>query len=125
MNLRPVSDTLALTLPHCYFREVRMAATLWFQGVERRVFIIEWQHGLIGWIVIGLIAGWLAGKISRGHGFGCVTDILLGLVGAVLGGWIFVKLGILGGGLLYSLAAATVGAVILVAIVHLFTGGRP
>lgn len=102
-----------------------MAATVLFQEIERRVFIIEWQHGLIGWMVIGLIAGWLAGQISRGRGFGCITDIILGLVGAVLGGWIFVKLGILGGGFLYSLAAATLGAVILVAIAHLFTGGRP
>jgi len=102
-----------------------MAATLLLQDVERHVFIVEWRHGLIGWIVIGLIAGWLAGQISRGRGFGCITDIILGLVGAVLGGWIFVKLGILGGGFFYSLAAATLGAVILVAIAHVFTGGRP
>lgn len=102
-----------------------MAATLLLQDVERHVFVVEWRQGLMGWIVIGLIAGWLAGQVSRGRGFGCITDIILGLVGAVLGGWIFVKLGILGGGFLYSLAAATVGAVILVAIAHLFTGGRP
>ena len=102
-----------------------MAVTLFFHSAERHVFIIEWQHGLMSWIVIGLIAGWLAGQISRGHGFGCITDIILGLVGAVLGGWIFVKLGILGGGFFYSLAAATVGAVLLVAIAHLFTGSRP
>jgi uncharacterized membrane protein YeaQ/YmgE (transglycosylase-associated protein family) len=79
---------------------------------------------LIGWIVIGLIAGWLAGKIARGAGYGCITDIILGLVGSVLGGWLFMKLGILGGGFLYSLAAATVGAIILVTIVHLFAGNR-
>ena len=54
------------------------------------------ERGLIGWIVIGLIAGWLAGKIARGAGYGCITDIILGLVGCVLGGWIFTKLGILG-----------------------------
>lgn len=86
-------------------------------------------HGLIGWLVIGLIAGWLAGKISRGHGYGCITDIILGLIGAVLGGWIFTKLGIGGAapigsrGWLYSLAAATVGAVVLVAITRLFSSG--
>src|ERR1700687_3379229 len=78
------------------------------------------QRGLISWILIGLVAGWLAGKIARGAGFGCITDIILGLVGSVLGGWLFVKLGIFGGGFLYSLAAAPVGAVLLVAIAPLF-----
>jgi len=73
--------------------------------------------------VIGLIAGWLAGKISRGRGFGCITDIILGIVGSFIGGWIFMRLGIWGGGFLYSLAAATVGAVLLVFIAHLFSGG--
>jgi uncharacterized membrane protein YeaQ/YmgE (transglycosylase-associated protein family) len=81
---------------------------------------VQAQRGLISWILIGLIAGWLAGKISRGHGFGCITDIVLGLVGSLLGGWIFTRLGIFGGGFLYSLAAATLGAVILVSIAHLF-----
>lgn len=80
-------------------------------------------NNLIGWIVIGLIAGWLAGKISRGAGFGCLTDIILGMVGSLLGGWIFTKMGLFGGGFLYSLAAATVGAVILVMIAHLFSSG--
>ena len=73
---------------------------------------------------IGLLAGWIAGKVSRGEGFGSLGDILIGLIGSVLGGWIFLKLGILGGGFVYSLAAATVGAVVLVLIVRLFTGGR-
>ena len=96
-------------------------ASLAFLQQDRVVFV-EWRHGLLWWIVIGLIAGWLAGKIARGEGYGCITDIILGLIGSVLGGWIFTKLGILGGGTLYSLAAATVGAVILVSIVHLFVG---
>jgi uncharacterized membrane protein YeaQ/YmgE (transglycosylase-associated protein family) len=81
---------------------------------------VQAQRGLISWILIGLIAGWLAGKIARGRGFGCITDIVLGLVGSLLGGWIFTKLGIFGGGFLFSLAAATLGAVILVSIAHLF-----
>ena len=100
-----------------------MLATLFLYFLlQERVVVVQWQRGLIGWIVIGLIAGWLAGKIARGAGFGCITDIILGLVGSVLGGWIFMKLGIFGGGFLYSLAAATVGAVVLVAVVHLFSG---
>jgi uncharacterized membrane protein YeaQ/YmgE (transglycosylase-associated protein family) len=90
-----------------------------------RIYQVE-TRSLIGWLLIGLIAGWLAGKISRGQGFGCITDIILGLVGAVLGGWVFTKLGIGGdaSSFIYSLAAATVGAVIIVAIAHLFSGGR-
>jgi uncharacterized membrane protein YeaQ/YmgE (transglycosylase-associated protein family) len=94
---------------------------------QDRVVVVQYQQyerGLIGWIVIGLIAGWLAGKIARGAGYGCITDIILGLVGSVLGGWLFMKLGILGGGFLVSLAAATVGAIIIVSIVHLFAGNR-
>ena len=80
-------------------------------------------QSVIGWLFVGLIAGWLAGKVSRGRGFGCIADILIGLVGAFLGGWIFTKLHIFGGGLIYSIAAATLGAVILVAIARLFAGG--
>ncbi len=91
---------------------------------QDRVVVVEYERGLIGWIVIGLLAGWLAGKISRGAGYGCITDIVLGLVGSVIGGWLFMKLGILGGGFLISLAAATVGAIIVVSIVHLFVGNR-
>jgi uncharacterized membrane protein YeaQ/YmgE (transglycosylase-associated protein family) len=90
---------------------------------ETRGFWIALPSGFWGWIVIGLIAGWLAGKISRGRGFGCITDIILGIVGSFIGGWIFMKLGLFGGGFLYSLAAATVGAVLLVLIAHLFSGG--
>ena len=91
---------------------------------EERVVVVQYERGLLGWIVIGLIAGWLAGKIARGAGYGCITDIILGLIGSVLGGWLFMKLGIFGGGFLVSLAAATVGAIIIVSIVHLFAGNR-
>lgn len=82
-------------------------------------------HGLLWWVILGLIAGWLAGKLGRGRGFGCIGDILLGLIGSVVGGWIFTKLGIVHENtFLLSLAAATVGAVVLVAIAHLFFGGK-
>jgi len=92
--------------------------------IEQKVYVVEWwPRGLLAWLFLGLVAGWLAGKLSRGRGYGCITDIILGLVGSFIGGWVFTKLGIFGGGFIYSLAAATLGAVILVAIVHLFTGG--
>ena len=81
-------------------------------------------RSLLGWLLVGLIAGWLAGKLSRGRGFGCVANVILGLVGAVLGGWIFTRLGIFGGGIIYSIAAATLGAVLLAVIARLFAGGE-
>jgi uncharacterized membrane protein YeaQ/YmgE (transglycosylase-associated protein family) len=95
-------------------------------ALQERMVIVEWQRGLIGWLLIGLLAGWLAGKMARGRGFGCIGDILIGLVGSVIGGWIFTQLGIGGHAntFLYSLAAATVGAVLLVSVAHLFFGGK-
>jgi uncharacterized membrane protein YeaQ/YmgE (transglycosylase-associated protein family) len=89
-----------------------------------RVYSIYFPHPVIAWVIIGLIAGWLAGTVSRGRGFGCIANILIGLVGSVLGGWIFTKLQIFGGGFLYSIAASTLGAVILVAIARLFSDGK-
>lgn len=58
------------------------------------MFLFEIPRSLLAWLVIGLLAGWLAGKMSRGRGFGCIANVLLGLIGAVVGGWIFTKLGI-------------------------------
>jgi len=87
-------------------------------------FGIAVSSTLLGWIIIGLLAGWIAGEVSRGAGFGCLGNIAIGLVGSILGGWIFSKLGIFGGGFVYSLAAATVGAVFLVLIARLFAGGK-
>jgi uncharacterized membrane protein YeaQ/YmgE (transglycosylase-associated protein family) len=86
-------------------------------------FYFTVPRSVIGWLVVGLLAGWIAGKVSRGRGFGCIANVVLGLVGAVLGGWIFSQLGIVRFGFIYSLAAATLGAVILVAIARLFSGG--
>lgn len=80
-------------------------------------------RGFLAWIIIGLLAGWIAGVITRGHGFGCIVNVILGLIGAVIGGWIFTRLGIAAFGFWGSLAAATVGAVVLVAIGRLFAGG--
>src|ERR1700739_3207354 len=70
-----------------------MPGSLFLTLFQDRIVVVQYERGLIGWIVIGLIAGWLAGKIARGAGYGCITDIILGLVGSVLGGWLFMKLG--------------------------------
>jgi uncharacterized membrane protein YeaQ/YmgE (transglycosylase-associated protein family) len=75
---------------------------------------------VIGTIIIGLIAGWLAGLLMRGSGYGIFVDILLGLIGAVIGGWIFGALGIVAVGGIGYLAMSTVGAIVLVGITHIF-----
>lgn len=68
-------------------------------------------------IVVGLIAGWLAGQVMKGGGYGVVMDIVLGLLGGIIGGWAFGALGIWpGGGIIGSIIVAFVGAVILVGI---------
>lgn len=76
--------------------------------------------GILAWIVVGLIAGWLAGQLMKGGGYGMIADIILGLLGGVFGGWIFEKLGIsAGGGMIGSIIVAFIGAVILVGITRL------
>lgn len=73
--------------------------------------------GLVYWIIVGLIAGWLAGQVMKGGGYGALMDIILGMVGGIVGGWVFGALGVYpGGGLLGSIIVAFIGAVILVAI---------
>jgi len=72
------------------------------------------------WIVVGLIAGWLAGQVMKGGGYGVAVDIILGVLGGFLGGWLFGQLGIWpGGGMIGSIIVAFVGAVILVGITRL------
>jgi uncharacterized membrane protein YeaQ/YmgE (transglycosylase-associated protein family) len=77
-------------------------------------------------LLIGAIAGWLAGQIVQGTGFGLVGDIIIGIVGAFIASWLFPRLGIhLGAGIVASIIAATIGAVLLLVIVRLVRrGGR-
>ena len=74
---------------------------------------------LIIFLVIGAVAGWLAGVITKGGGFGLVGDIIVGVIGSLIGGWLFGLLGIAAGGLIGSIIAAVVGAIILIAILRL------
>ena len=76
-------------------------------------------QSLIVFLVIGILAGWLAGKIMKGGGFGLVGDLVVGVVGAFLGGWVFGLLGIAAYGLLGSLVTALIGALLLLFIVRL------
>jgi uncharacterized membrane protein YeaQ/YmgE (transglycosylase-associated protein family) len=75
-------------------------------------------------LAVGLIAGWLAGQIMQGTGFGIIGDIVIGVVGAFIGSWVLPKLGIhLGSGLVAAIVNATVGALILLLIIKLVRGG--
>jgi uncharacterized membrane protein YeaQ/YmgE (transglycosylase-associated protein family) len=76
-------------------------------------------QSLILFLLIGIIAGWLAGKIMRGGGFGLVGDLVIGVVGAFLGGWVFSLLGIATYGVLGSLVTALVGALLLLYLIRL------
>jgi uncharacterized membrane protein YeaQ/YmgE (transglycosylase-associated protein family) len=82
---------------------------------------------VIAWIVLGLIAGYIASKIVNRAGEGLLLDILLGIVGAVIGGWLFRAFGMHGvtGLNLYSILVAIVGAIVLLVIYHLLFSGRP
>jgi uncharacterized membrane protein YeaQ/YmgE (transglycosylase-associated protein family) len=84
-------------------------------------------HGIIAWIFIGAVAGWLTGKLMKGSGFGFIMDMVIGLIGALIGGFIAIHLGIAPPGqqgLLISILIAIVGAVILTFLVRLITAGR-
>ncbi len=73
--------------------------------------------GLIAWLIIGGLAGWIAGHIMRGGGFGLLGNIGVGVVGAVIGGFLFSLLGLQAGGFLGSLVTAIVGAVVLLWVI--------
>jgi uncharacterized membrane protein YeaQ/YmgE (transglycosylase-associated protein family) len=80
---------------------------------------------ILWWIIVGLIAGWLTGKIMKGSGYGALMDIVVGIIGAVIGGFIMRSLGMAGeGGMIYTIVVAVIGAVILTLIVRLVTGRR-
>ena len=75
---------------------------------------------LLWFLIVGLVAGWLAGMLVKGGGFGLIGDLIVGVIGAVLGGWLFSTLGAsAGGGLVGSIIVATIGAVVLLFIVRL------
>jgi uncharacterized membrane protein YeaQ/YmgE (transglycosylase-associated protein family) len=84
--------------------------------------------GILSWIVVGLIAGWLAGMVMRGGGYGLIGDIIVGVVGGLLGGWIATTLLHLSAGVnginLESILVAFCGAVVLLVLMRLLGGRR-
>ena len=75
---------------------------------------------LIWFLLVGLVAGWLAGKIMKGSGYGVIGDIVLGVVGAFVGGFLFRLVGIVAFGTIGAIIVATVGAIVLVALAKAF-----
>ena len=76
-------------------------------------------QGIIIWLVIGAVAGWLAGQIVKGGGFGLVGDIIVGIIGSVIGGWIFGSYVVGVPGILGAIIGSTIGAVVLLFIIKL------
>jgi len=82
------------------------------------------SQGLLIILLVGLAAGWLAGQIVQGTGFGIIGDIVIGVLGAFVGSWLFPQLGIhLGAGILSAIINATIGALLLLLIIRLVRGG--
>lgn len=73
----------------------------------------------IAFLFVGLIAGWIAGKLIQGKGYGLILNMIVGVIGAVIGGGIFSFFGIASGGFLIELAAAVIGAIVLIALARL------
>lgn len=74
-------------------------------------------------LFVGLVAGWLAGLIVRGTGFGIIADILIGIVGAFIGNWLLPEIGVtLGSGIVAAIINATIGAVVLLLVIRLVSG---
>lgn len=83
--------------------------------------------GVLSWVIVGLVAGWLAGKLMGGRGFGCVGNVVVGIIGALLGGWLasrFLDLDVTGINL-PSIIIAVVGALIFLGILRLLPGRQP
>lgn len=79
--------------------------------------------GLLFWLLIGAIAGWLAGELMRGRGFGVIGNIIVGIVGALVGGFLFDVLGLApNAGMVGSLITATIGAIVLLFLVGMLRG---
>jgi len=80
--------------------------------------------GLIAFLIIGAIAGWLAGILMKGGGSGLWVNIVVGVIGAFIGGWVFSLLGISAGGMVGSIVTATIGAAILLYVVRVIKKGK-
>ena len=112
-------------------RNLTSVLSLYLSGAEQhrpKLFFLEspMGHGLIAWIIIGIIAGWITGKLMKGSGFGVIMDMIVGLIGALIGGFIMSHIfgAASSGGFIYSIIVAVIGAVLLTFLLRLITGNR-
>lgn len=90
--------------------------------MRRRSAVLRTEESteIVWFLVIGLIAGWLAGVLVKGGGFGVIGDIIVGVIGSFLGGYLFKVVGVsVGGGMIGSIVVATVGAIVLIVVLRL------
>jgi uncharacterized membrane protein YeaQ/YmgE (transglycosylase-associated protein family) len=106
---------------HPYQRkdEIMTLATLLFAAINLSLSNVLW------WLLVGLVAGFLASRVMRGGGYGLIGDIVVGLIGAFIGGWLAGFLGLGSYGLIGTIVVAFIGACILLAILHAVTRGAP
>src|SRR5688500_12852341 len=94
-----------------------------FGYFSRRQFAINFYNmDFLYFIIVGALAGWLAGLIWRGTGFGLLGNIIMGIIGAMIGGWAAGQLGLFGGGLIYQILVAAGGALIILLLFRLIRG---
>jgi uncharacterized membrane protein YeaQ/YmgE (transglycosylase-associated protein family) len=104
--LSALSRPLGTSSPHCAFPSRK----------RRPIMALE---TILVWLLIGAIAGWLAGVVVKGYGFGLVGNIVVGILGAVIGGWLFGAMGIAATGILGAIAGATFGAIFLLFVIRM------
>jgi uncharacterized membrane protein YeaQ/YmgE (transglycosylase-associated protein family) len=116
---RDPSTTIRARLAHRHDDRSHLIAAHRFPVVLHQTCEREAFMALIWFALTGLVAGWLAGLVMKGGGYGIVGDLVVGVLGAVLGGFLFGALGISAGGFAGSIVVATVGAVVLIFLLRL------
>src|SRR5688572_23249705 len=110
-------------LPMMHFRSGSYMAQVRSKGIafitDRELMVAMNLESLLVSLIIGIVAGWLAGEVWRGYGFGLVGNLIVGVVGALLGGWLFSVLGLALGGVVGALVTSFIGALILLFIVNM------
>jgi uncharacterized membrane protein YeaQ/YmgE (transglycosylase-associated protein family) len=116
-------DPPALLLRHYGSGNISKQRRAWARRRGNRGGIVMSGQALLIILLIGLIAGWLAGQIVQGTGFGIIADICIGIIGALIGSWLLPQLGVhIGTGIVAEIVSATIGAILLLIILRLVRG---
>lgn len=79
---------------------------------------------ILSFLIVGIVSGWLAGKLMKGSGFGLIGNLVVGVIGALVGGLLFQLLNVSAGGLIGNIVMATVGAIVLLWLLHFIKRGK-